>query len=210
MTTRRQIALGGFAFAAACLLTHPHAAPGQDPDDVTYWLDIDCAHGGILHEGTRSLYSIVGISDEGEEYSFSSDDADARRLTELDCLRGVAPFTVSLSGPAKMRHIRIELLDGQYMDDALFLDFLKLTVAGPELEDSIIWGVDGGDGWCLSADPDDSRRTWRGIVYDDQCYPCLEFSLISVTPDKQPIIDGDWSRTALPAYSECPMADRSI
>ena len=204
MTTRRQIALGGFALATAILLTHPQAAPGQDLDEFTYWLDIDCARRGILNEGTRSLYSIVGISDDGEEYTFSSDDADDRRLTEQDCRSGVDPFAVSLSEPVRMRHIRIELLDGPYMDDALFLDFLRLTVAGPDLEDSIEWDVDGGAGWCLSADPDDSRRQWRDNVYDDQCYPCLEFSLIPVASDEQPIIDGDWTGTALPAYSECP------
>lgn len=209
MITRRQISLSGFALATAFLLTHPQAAPGQDLAEFTYWLDIDCGRRGILNEGTRSLYSIVGILDDGEEYSFTPDDPDDRRLTEEDCRNGVAPFTVSLPEPVNMRHIRIELLEGQYMDDALFLDFLRFTVRGPDLEDSIEWDVDGGAGWCLSADADDSQRQWRENVYDDQCYPCLEFSLIPSTTDGQPIIDGDWVETALPAYSECPSADSS-
>lgn len=206
------MALGSLTLAAACLFT-PQAGHGQDTDDVpdrvTYWLDIDCARRGTVSEGTRSLYSIVGISDDEQEYSFISDDADAQRLREQDCLNGVAPFAVSVEGPVKLRHIRIELLNGQYQDDALYLDSLQLTVAGPDLDDSFAWGVDGGDGWCLSADPDDSRRDWSGIVYDGQCYPCLEFSLIPRGPDEQPIVDGDWKGTALPAYSECFAVDES-
>ena len=203
MTMRRQMAIGCLSLAAACLLVHPQAARGQDPDGVTYWLDIDCAHRGTLNEGTRSLYSITGISDDGEEYSFLSEDADERRLREQDCLAGVAPFAVSLPGAVRLRYVRIELLNGQYMDDALFLDSLQLTVSGPDLEDSIAWGVDGGDGWCLSADPEDSGRDWQGMVYDNRCYPCLEFSLIPAAADGEPVVYGDWRRTALPAYSEC-------
>lgn len=205
MRTRRQIVLGTFALAAVYLLD-PQAAPGQDPDEVTYWLEIDCARRGILNEGTRSFYSIVAFSDDDEAYSFSSDDTDDRRLTEQDCLDGVAPFVISLPETENIRHIRIELLNGQYMDDALFLDSLQLMLTGPEIEDSMGWGVDGGDGWCLSVDPDDSGRDWRGAVYDDECYPCLEFSLIPRT-DEQPIVDGNWRRTALPAYSECAAVD---
>lgn len=208
MTKRRQIALGSFALAAAGLSMSPEAASGQDTDVVTYRLDIDCNHRRALNEGTRSIYSIVGISDDGEEFSFVSDDADAQRLGDQDCATGVAPFAVSVSGPARIRHIRIELLDGQFMDDALFLDSLQLTVAGPDLNDSIGWGTAGGDGWCLSMDPDDIRGHWRDIVYDSQCYPCLEFSLIPVA-DESPIVDGDWSGTALPAYSDCPAVDSS-
>jgi hypothetical protein len=206
MTNPRRTALGSFAVAAACLLT-PQTGRGQDTDDVTYWLDIDCSRRGTVSEGTRSLYSIVGISDDEQEYSFISNDADARRLREQDCLNGVVPFAVSLAGPGRLRHIRIELLNGQYQDDALYLDSLQLTVAGPDLEDSFGWDVDGGYGWCLSADPDDSRRDWSDIVYDGQCYPCLEFSLIPRAPDEQPIVDGNWKGTALPAYSECFAVD---
>ncbi len=207
MITLKQLGRGGFALATAILLTHPQAASGQGLDEFTYWLEIDCARRGILSEGTRSLYSIVGISEDGEEYSFISDEVDDRRLTEQDCRSGVAPFAVSLPESVKMRHIRIELLEGPYMDDALFLDFLRFTITGADLEDSIEWDVDGGAGWCLSSNADDSQRRWRDNVYDDQCYPCLEFSLIPSTPDEQPIIDGDWTGTALPAYSECPVAE---
>ena len=209
MTKRRQIVLGSFALAAAGLFTIPQVASGQDPDVVTYQLDIDCSRPRTLNEGTRSHYAIVGISDDGEEFSFISDDADDQRLREQDCASGVTQFGVSVPGLVKIRHIRIELLDGQYMDDALFLDSLQLTIAGPDLEDSIGWGTNGGDGWCLSIDPDDIGGQWRGNVYDNQCYPCLEFSLIPAAPDEAPIVDGDWSGTALPAYSDCPAVESS-
>jgi hypothetical protein len=209
MTTRRQKALGGFALAGSILLTLPQVAIGQDADEFTYWLEIDCFRSGFSNEGTRSDYMITGTSDDGVDYAFNYEEPDAQRLTDRNCVSGVAPFTVSFPERVSLRHIRIELLEGQFMDDALFLDFLHLAVVGPDLEDSIEWGANGADGWCLSADPDDSGGRWRGLVYDDVCYPCLEFSLVPITSDEQPIIDGDWSGTAVAVYSECPLAEGS-
>jgi hypothetical protein len=197
-------------FATVALLAIPLVAPlrvasAQQPDTVSYSIAIDCAHGAIRREGTATMYQIVGVSDNGEEYSFTPDSTDMRRLTGNDCRYGVAPFTTSeaLSDSVRIRRFRIGLIGGQYREDALFLDSLQLTMRGPLIADSLAWDVDGGSGWCISHDPDDARGEWRHWVYDGQCYPCLEFSLLPRV-EGDSIIDGEWKETAAPGYGECP------
>jgi hypothetical protein len=189
-----------------------HGQDLEDPGDIVYVLEIDCAHRGSLNEGTRAVYSIVGISDDGEEHSFTPEDADTNRLTEADCLGGVAPFELSgpFRGEKRIGVILIELLNGQYATDALVLDSLQLTLVGLDIEDSMGWDENEGKGWCLSFDSNDSRRDWGRMVYDDECFPCLEFSLVAPSEDGPPVIDGDWKNTALPAYGECPPVEAPI
>jgi len=193
---------GACSLAAAILMAHPASAVSQVQDTVHYFVDIDCSARGITNDGTRSFYTIVGLSEEGEEISFTEDDADKQRLTNTDCLDGVPSFTLSLPDSVTIRGFRIELL-GQYMDDALFLDSLGFAMVGPDIEDAMGWDEDGREGWCLSAAPDDRRGDWRGRIYEDVCFPCLEFILIPARED-DPIVDGNWRRTAFPGYSECP------
>ena len=111
-------------------------------------------------------------------------------------------FTLSLPDSVTIRGFRIELL-GQYMEDALFLDSLEFAMIGPDIEDAMGWDEDGREGWCLSAAPNDRRGDWRGRIYEDVCFPCLEFSVVPLREDN-PIVDGDWRHTAFPGYSECP------
>ena len=189
----------GACVAVAAL---PASAVGQVQDTVHYFVDIDCSARGITNDGTRSLYSIVGISDDGEQVSFTEDDLDKQRLTNTDCQNGVPSFFVSLPDTVRIRTFRIELL-GQHMEDALFLDSLEFAMLGPDVEDAMGWGEDGKEGWCLSAAPNDRSGDWRGRVYEDVCFPCLEFTIAPLRED-DPIVDGDWRRTAFPGYSECP------
>lgn len=184
----------------------------QPRDSVVYTLDLDCSARGILNEGTNSLYSIVGIAESGSIFPFTREDADMARLTEADCSAGVAPFTVTgtFEGPERLLAIQIELLPGDAADDALYLDWVQLALDGPDLEDFIVWDVDGGLGWCLSADPADRRGDWRGRVHDRRCYPCLQFSLLPVGAGDESIVEGDWRRTARPVYAECYAGDREL
>lgn len=190
------------------LLVRPGTAPAQQPDTVSYTIAIDCAHGAIRSEGTATPYEIVGVSESGEEYSFTPDFTDMRRLTGDDCRYGIRPFTTleALPDSVRIRRFRIGLIGGQVRRDALFLDSLQLTMRGPLIADSLAWDVDGGSGWCISHDPDDGRGDWRHWVYDGQCYPCLEFSVLPRV-EGDSIVDGDWKDTAVPGYGECPAAD---
>lgn len=194
------------AIVVSGLLARPICALAQELPDVTYTLQIDCAQRGILNEGTRAPYSIVGVSDDGEVHSFTPEEVDRHRLTERDCLDGVAPFTLTgpFHGPRRITRfvIEFEALVGRRAHDALLLDSLQFTLTTPDFEDSMGWDEDGGDAWCLSAGPDDGPRDWRGKLFDGVCFPCIEFRLIP-TADDSPIIDGDWRGTALPGYAEC-------
>ena len=187
------------------LLVGPGAALAQQPDTVSYSIAIDCAHGAIRREGTATSYEIVGVSESGEEFSFTPDSTDMRRLTGDDCRHGVAPFTTfeALPDSVRIRRFRIGLIGGQVRQDALFLDSLQLTMRGPLVADSLAWDVDGGKGWCISHDPDDASGDWRHWVYDGQCYPCLEFSVLPRI-EGDSIVDGAWKETAAPGYGECP------
>lgn len=203
------VRFGACALAGASIMAITEATMAQEADpvgDVTYVIEIDCSRRASLQEGTRALYTIVGLADNGEEHSFTPTDADMSRLTEADCVGGVAPFELTgpFTGDQRIGVFRIELLSGPFSEDALFLDSLQFTRIGPDYEDSMGWDEDGKYGWCLSFDPDDA---WRGITYDDMCFPCLEFSVIAETEDS-PVIDGDWRRTAAPGYSACaPLAE---
>jgi hypothetical protein len=192
--------------AAVCAtVAMPSSAAGQVPDTVHYFVDIDCSARGITNDGTQSLYNIIGLSDDGEEISFTENDLDKQRLTNSDCLDGVPSFFLSLPDSVRIRTFRIELL-GQHMDDALFLDSLEFAMLGPDVEDAMGWDVDGKEGWCLSAAPNDRSGDWRGRIYEDICFPCLEFSIVPLRED-EPIVDGDWRRTAFPGYAECRVPD---
>lgn len=59
------------AIAALGLLARPTNASAQEPPDVTYTIEIDCSQRGIIGEGTRARYSIVGVSDDGTVSSFT-------------------------------------------------------------------------------------------------------------------------------------------
>jgi len=181
--------------------------PGDWPD-LVYSVLIDCSGVDLRQAGTRADYTIVGISERGEEVSFTPDAADTRRLTPEDCRRGVPPFSPSAALPdsSRIRRFQVALVPGRRSDDALFLDSLQLTLTGPQVADSMAWDVDGGDGWCLSEDPGDARGVWRGRIYDGRCYPCLEFSLLPQV-EGDSIVDGDWRHTAAPGYAECVPAD---
>lgn len=194
--------------ALGCLLVHPGAAAPQQPDALTYSIAIDCAHGAIHREGTQARYAIVGVSESGEEFSFTPDSTDTRRLTGDDCRHGVVPFTTlePLPDTVSIHRFRIELVGRRATSDALYLDSLQLTLASPVVADSLAWDVDGGKGWCLSQDPGDASGDWRHWVYDEQCYPCLEFSLLPRV-EGDSIIDGQWKETAAAGFGECPAAD---
>ena len=191
--------------AVPCLLARPDAAGAQQSDTLNYSIAIDCEHGAIRSEGTQSAYEIVGVSAGGEEFSFTPDSTDMRRLTVSDCRRGVAPFTTreALPDSVRIRRFRIGLIGGRARQDALFLDSLQLTLGGPSVADSLAWDVDGGKGWCISHDPGDADGRWRHWTYDGRCYPCLEFSVLPRV-DGDSIIDGNWRETAAPGYGECP------
>jgi len=194
-----------FLIVGAFLLVRPGTAPAQQPDTVSYSIAIDCSHGAIRREGTATRYEIIGVSESGEEYSFTPDSTDMRRLTGNDCRYGVAPFTTSevLPDSVRIRRFRIGLIGGQVRRDALFLDSLQLTMRSPVVTDSLAWDVDGGAGWCISHDPGDASGDWRHWVYDGQCYPCLEFSVLPRV-EGDSIVDGEWKETAAPGYGECP------
>jgi len=202
--------MAGCAFVGLALLqfvdlrAHPVPAVGRAQDALTYTVVIDCSHGAIRREGTRARYTIIGVSEDGEEVPFTVDSTDMRRLTETDCRRGVAPFTPlePLPDTVRIRRFQIALVGGRASSDALYLDSLQLTLAGPAVADSIAWDVDGGSGWCLSEDPGDGRGDWRHYLYDDRCSPCLEFSLVPLV-EGDSIVDGDWRGTATPGYAEC-------
>jgi hypothetical protein len=186
-------------------LAHPRFALAQEPDTVNYSVAIDCAHGAIYREGTQATYEIVGESASGEEFSFTPDSADMRRLTGDDCRRGVVPFTTLevLPDSVHIRRFRIGLVGGRATSDALYLDSLQLTLRSPAVADSLAWDVDGGKGWCISRDPGDASGDWRHWVYDEQCYPCLVFSVLPRV-EGDSVIDGEWKETAAPGYEECP------
>ena len=101
------------ALAGFILLTLPQVAIGQDADEFTYWLEIDCSRSGFSNEGTRSDYMITGTSDVGVDYAFNYEEPDAQRLTDRNCVSGVAPFKISFPERVSLRHIRIELLEGR-------------------------------------------------------------------------------------------------
>lgn len=218
-TIRHAGGRSALALVALAALTWPDRAGAQEPfdealienprDSVTYTLDLDCSARGILSEGTKSPYSIVGISENGWISPFTRDEADMARLTEADCREGVAPFTLagSFEGERRLLAVQIELLPGQHVNDALYLDWVQLAVDGPELEDFMVWDTDGGRGWCLSGDPGDRGGDWRGRVHDGRCYPCLQFSLVPLGSGDESIVDGAWQRTARPGYSECYAAE---
>jgi hypothetical protein len=195
----------GLRAAVCATMALPAAAVGQVADTVHYFIDVDCSARGITNDGTQSLYNIIGLSEEGEEISFTENDLDKQRLTNADCQEGVPSFYVSLPDSVRIRAFRIELL-GQHMDDALFLDSLEFAMIGPDVEDAMGWDEDGREGWCLSATPHDRRGDWRGRIYEDVCFPCLEFTVAPLRED-DPIVDGDWRRTAFPGYAECPVPD---
>lgn len=183
----------------------PDVASAQTSDTVSYTVTIDCDHGAIRREGTQATYEIVGLSEGGEEYSFTPDSADMRRLTGRDCRRGVRPFTTAepLPDSVHIRRFRIEFVEGgSHVNDALYLDSLQLTLGSPALADSLAWDVDGWDGWCVSGDPQDAVGSWREYLFEPRCYPCLEFSLLPAV-EGEPIVDGAWRETAVPGYSEC-------
>jgi len=131
-----------------------------------------------------------------------------RRLTTDDCRRGVAPFTTlePLPDTVRIRGFRLSLVGGGVRRDALFLDSLQLNLASPAVADSLAWDVDGGKGWCISHDPGDAGGDWRQWVYDERCYPCLEFSLLPRV-EGDSIVDGEWTRSAAPGYGECPASE---
>lgn len=190
--------------AVPCLVVHPRPARAQQPDTVSYSIVIDCEHGAIRSEGTQAPYEIIGVSESGEEYSFTPDSTDMQRLTGDDCRHGVRPFTTfeALPDSVRIRRFRIGLIGGQVRRDALFLDSLQFTMMGPAVADSLAWDVDGGKGWCISHDTGDASGDWRHWVYDEQCYPCLEFSVLPMV-EGDSIVDGDWKETAAPGYGAC-------
>ena len=194
--------------AASCVLVRPAAVIAQQPDTVSYSIAIDCEHGAMYREGTQAMYEIVGVSESGEEFSFTPDSTDMRRLTGSSCRRGIVPFTTgeALPDSVRIRRFRIGLVGGRARSDALYLDSLQLTLRSPAVADSLAWDADGGKGWCLSDDPNDGSGGWRPWVYDERCYPCLEFSLLPAA-EGDSIVDGDWKETAAPGYGECSASE---
>lgn len=192
--------------AGLVTLAPPSGAAAQEAPDVTYTLELDCSQRGIIGEGTRAPYSISGVSDDGEIHSFTPEEGDRNRLTERDCLDGVAPFTLTgpFHGPRRVSRFVIEFdaLVGRQARDALLIDSVGFTMTTPDFEDSMGWDEDAGDAWCLSGDSADAPRDWRGRLFDGVCYPCIEFRLIPASEDS-PVLDGDWNATALPGYADC-------
>ncbi len=143
-----------------------------------YELHVDCdGYGDIENTCTSNRITIEFLGGPSE-----STTARAGNRSDSDCAPpsdwldiftkggGESYYGVAsrVSIEYRVRSVRIST-NG---DNAFWID--QLDLQGPWRGH---WGINKGQGYCLSTDPTDADRTWADFASSRGCHPCFEFRI---------------------------------
>ena len=141
------------------------AAASSNKPKVRYSLDIDCDVDGIDNEGTDDRITAVFMDANKKEIGRGSIKENTERGI-LGCYD--IEFDVITDGPASWYRIETDGTDGAMLDQ------IFAYKNGEEVD---VEGVSNDRAWCLSNDPDDASRSWKGHAAYNTCRASWEFEL---------------------------------
>ena len=141
------------------------AAASSNKPKVRYSLDIDCDVDGIDNEGTDDRITAVFMDANKKEIGRGSIKENTERGI-LGCYD--IEFDVITDGPASWYRIETDGTDGAMLDQ------IFVYKNGEEVD---VEGVSNDRAWCLSNDPDDASRSWKGHAAYNTCRASWEFEL---------------------------------
>jgi hypothetical protein len=130
------------------LREYSRAAPSE-LSDYDYEVAIDCNHSDLDHTGTKARISV--------EFWAGDTHVQTKYRDGVSCSSILPDPGFTTKSPLTVTHVKVRT-DG---DDAFYIDELRLLKENEEFKQS---GTDNGKGWCLSTDPDDTNRDWKGYI----------------------------------------------
>lgn len=129
-----------------------------------YQVDIDFFRLGLMYTDTKSEITITYLNSNGQ-------------VIHEESKAGLYPAKLK---PHSFRIRTDETLEKVILktggSDAFFIDRVIIWKDGAKLKE---YGKDGGDGWCLSTDANDSNGAWKGHL-EEACSPSRSFLVESV------------------------------
>ncbi|MEM7035483.1 MAG: hypothetical protein AAF570_00810 [Bacteroidota bacterium] len=113
-----------------------------------YSIKLDNCHSDLKNEGTGNKILVEFLDKNGKVVG-----RDSKNGVSENCWSADAEF--SLSTNSKVSDIRVTT-NG---DDGYYIDEVSIYAHGKEVRH---YGGENGGGWCLSTDPEDGRRSWKG------------------------------------------------
>jgi C1A family cysteine protease len=125
----------------------------------TYKVVLDACHNKIEHEGTKNRITV-------DFYAGSKKVTSQSKNGVAPCVGSGAEYSIKTTEKITRVVVSTNGDDGFFIDEAYL--YINNSLARK-------FDKDDGQGWCLSTDPTDASRSWKGYAKDNRCYSQVEF-----------------------------------